>query len=199
MSGTAQTPAFHSPDADAAEAALFDDTLVCDAILPATFVATTAGGLRLAQAETLLKGLAQIEDLRSEEGTTEEKRGELPLLAQRMDAKLDLVLVLLGRLVRQSSGPLPPHALRWSRRGVRLSLAEAPATGTEGLLRIQPADWLPDDLELPATVVASVAQGIGSHAVWLRFPEFPQGLDEALDRHLFRMHRRQIADARGRR
>lgn len=187
------------PAAEAAEAALFDDTLVCDTVLPAGFCArAAAAAIRLAQAETLLKGLAQIEDLRSEEGS-EEKRGELPLLAQRMDAKLDLVLVLLGRLVRQSGEPLAPRSVRWSRNGMRLLLPEAPEPGIEGTLRVQAADWLPDDLELPATVLASASQGIGSVNVWLRFPTFPQGLEEALDRHLFRLHRRQIADARGRR
>lgn len=186
------------PEAEAAEAALFDDTLVCDVLLPAGFSTRATAAIRLAQAETLLKGLAQIEDLRSEEGA-EEKRGELPLLAQRMDAKLDLVLVLLGRLVRQNSEQLPVRSVRWSRNGMRMLLSEAPGIGAEGTLCVQAADWLPDDLELPATVLAVAPQGIGSVAVWLRFPTFPQGLEEALDRHLFRLHRRQIADARGRR
>lgn len=184
--------------AQAAEAGLFGETLSCEAVLPADFAADGGQG-RLPQAEALLRGLAQVEDLRSEEAG-EEKRGELPQLAQRMDAKLDLMLVLLSRLVRQSERPLPPRALRWSARGLRLRLdadAPAPAADTAGTLRLQPSDWLPDELELPAIVAASAADASG-HWLWLRFPALPPGLEEVLERHLFRMHRRQIAEARRR-
>ncbi|KAF1685591.1 hypothetical protein B1992_11540 [Pseudoxanthomonas broegbernensis] len=185
--------------AQAAEAGLFGDTLSCDAVLPADFRAGVAGSGRLPQAEALLLSLAQVEDLRGEEGG-EEKRGELPLLAQRMDAKLDLMLVLLGRLVRQSLDALPARTLRWSARGLRLRLeagTPAPATDTPGLLRLQPSDWLPDELELPASVAATASDD-GGLWLWLRFPVLPTGLEEAMGRQLFRMHRRQIADARRR-
>src|SRR5690606_1541027 len=92
--------------AQAAEHELFGDVLTCDAVLPASYLADATA--RTAQAEALLQGLAQVEDLRGSEDSGEEKRGELPLLAQRLDAKLDLVLVLLGRLVRQANPPTPP-------------------------------------------------------------------------------------------
>src|SRR5690606_22203307 len=103
--------------AQAAENELFGDVLACDALLPAAFLGGSQA--RTAQAETLLVGLAQVEDLRADD-TGEEKRGELPLLAQRLDAKLDLVLMLLGRLVRQSSPALPLTTPRWSGRGLPL-------------------------------------------------------------------------------
>ena len=184
--------------AHAAEAGLFGDTLSCEAILPAAFQPGGGHG-RLPQAEALLRGLAQVEDLRTED-SGEEKRGELPLLAQRMDAKLDLMLVMIGRLVRQSAQALPARPLRWSARGLRLLLdpgIPAPAVDTPGVLRLQPSDWLPDDLELPALVTASAGDASGLW-LWLRFPALPAGLEEAMDRHLFRMHRRQVADARRR-
>ena len=189
----------HWPDtASGVEEALFDQTLACEAILPAGFVPGTGAG-QLQQAEALLRGLAQVEDLRGED-SGEEKRGELPLLAQRMDAKLDLMLVMIGRLVRQSAQALPARPLRWSARGLRQLLdpgIPAPAVDTPGVLRLQPSDWLPDDLELPALVTASAGDPAGLW-LWLRFPALPAGLEEAMDRHLFRMHRRQVADARRR-
>lgn len=188
-----------SQAAQAAEAGLFAETLSCAAMLPADFHAGAASPGRLPQAEALLLGLAQVEDLRGEDGS-EEKRGELPMLVQRMDAKLDLMLVLLGRLARQSMDPLPVRPLHWSARGLRLQLepgSPAPAQGTQGLLRLQPSDWLPDELELPASVAAT-ATDAGGTWVWLQFPAFPPGLEEAMERHLFRMHRRQVADARRR-
>jgi len=185
-------------EARAAEDSLFEDTLSYEASLPADFVAGPVPG-HPAQAESLLHGIALVEDLRGEESGKEE-RGELPLLAQRMDAKLDLVLVLLGRLVRQTGESLPVRPLRWSGRGVRLDLAGAVdvPVGTEGLLRIQPSDWLPDHVELAATVIATATATGGASRLWLRFPEFPPPLEDALERHLFRQHRRQIAGSRRR-
>ena len=184
--------------AQVAEAGLFGETLSCEAMLPVSFHAGSGYG-RLPQAEALLRGLAQVEDLRADDGG-EDKRGELPLLAQRMDAKLDLMLVMIGRLVRQSGQALPVHLVRWSARGLRLQLAPGepvPAAEATGTVRLQPSDWLPDDLELPVVVSASAAGPDGAW-LWLRFPALGAGLEEAMDRHLFRMHRRQVADARRR-
>ncbi|WP_369938768.1 PilZ domain-containing protein [Xanthomonas medicagonis] len=177
-----------------AEADLFHDTLSCELALPADFKLGNGAG-RFGAAEALLRGLAQVEDLRSDEGS--EDRSDLPLQLQRMDAKLDLMLVLLGRLARQNEDGLPLRPLRWSRNGVRLELgsrSNAPS-GAAGLLRLQPSDWLPDYLELPVRVLAEAAAA-GSFHLWLRFETQPPGLQEALERHLFRLHRRQIADSR---
>lgn len=183
--------------AQMAESGLFGDVLACDGVLPACFL--PGGQARTAQAESMLLGLAQVEDLRSDE-PGEEKRGELPILAQRLDAKLDLVLLLLGRLVRQGNPALPATPLRWSIRGLRLQLpagTDLPAVDSAGAVRLQPVDWLPDDLELPV-IVSATAQDADASWAWLRFPALPQGLEDAMGRHLFRMHRRQVADARRR-
>ncbi|KLD73077.1 PilZ domain-containing protein [Xanthomonas hyacinthi] len=177
-----------------AEAELFHDTLSCELALPADFRLGNSIG-RFGAGEALLRGLAQVEDLRSEDGS--EERSEQPLQLQRMDAKLDLMLVLLGRLARQHEEALPLRPLRWSRRGLRLELGSRSGAvpGAAGLLRLQPSDWLPDHLELPVQVVAEAAAGSGFY-LWLRFETQPPGLEEALERHLFRLHRRQIADSR---
>lgn len=177
-----------------AETELFQDTLSCELALPADFRVGNGVG-RFSAGEALLRGLAQVEDMRSDDGN--EERGELPLQLQRMDAKLDLMLVLLGRLARQNEDALPLRPLRWSRRGLRLELGSrsGASPGAAGLVRLQPSDWLPDYLELPVRVVAEAAAGAGFH-LWLRFDDQPAALEEALERHLFRMHRRQIAESR---
>ena len=174
-----------------AEQRLFADALSCELALPVAVTASASRG-RQAQAAALLSGLAQVEDLRKDDGG--EEHGDLPLLAQRMDAKLDLILALLGRLARQVDA-LPECDLRWSRHGLRIDLPERPdlATGTAVLVRLQPADWLPDHLELPATVI----EVIGTR-VWVAFADLRPDLVEALDRHLFRLHRRQVAEQRRR-
>ncbi|MCD9045736.1 PilZ domain-containing protein [Luteimonas sp. MHLX1A] len=169
---------------------LFAEALSCELALPVSIAASDSAG-RQAQAVTLLSGLAQVEDLRKDDGG--EEHGELPLLAQRMDAKLDLILALLGRLARQVDG-MPEHNLRWSRHGLRIDMAPvALEPGTTVQVRLQPADWLPDHLELPAVVLDR-----DSSHVWLQFAGLRPDLVEALDRHLFRLHRRQVAEQRRR-
>lgn len=184
------------PAQDAAcDAALFDDRLDCELHLPVAVALSSSRG-RPAQAVHLLHGLAQIEDLRKDDGG--EEHGDLPLLAQRMDAKLDLILALVGRLAMRVDG-LPERPVRWSRTGLRVDLdgSDAWPAGAPALVRLQPADWLPDHLELPATVVGSRPHEGGTR-VWLAFATSSADLDEALDRHLFRLHRRQVAEQRRR-
>lgn len=177
----------------AAEERLFGDALSCELELPVAVLASDGRG-RQAQATTLLTSLAQLEDLRKDDS---EEHGDLPLLAQRMDAKLDLVLSLLGRLVNRGDDAMPVRTARWSRRGLRVDLGTEPAlaAGAAVVLRLQPTDWLPDHLELPA-VVLDVASRPGGARAWFAFSDLRPDLSEAIDRHLFRLHRRQIAGQR---
>lgn len=178
-----------------AEHALFDGALTCDAVLPARF---DAGARTLMQApsEALLKGLAVAEDVR---GDDPDDRKEATPTQQRIEAKLDLALSLLGRLARRHDDALPVTALRWSHRGLRLDTASpaALAVGAAGVVTMQPAAWLSDHIELPARLLAQ-ADGSqrGVHHLWLQFDALGAGLAEAMDRHLFRLHRRQVAEAR---
>ena len=174
---------------------LFAEALSCELALPVSIAASDSAG-RQAQAVTLLSGLAQVEDLRKDDGG--EEHGDLPLLAQRMDAKLDLILALVGRLASHADG-LPEHPVRWSSAGLRIDLDRAGdlTAGTGVIVRLQPADWLPDHLELPARVVAR-RDGDGVTRIWLAFADLRADLVEALDRHLFRLHRRQVAEQRRR-
>jgi hypothetical protein len=177
-----------------AEHALFDGALTCDVVLPARF---DAGQRTLMQApsEALLKGLAVAEDVR---GDDPEERKEATPSQQRIEAKLDLVLSLLGRLARRHEDVLPVTALRWSHRGLRLDAASSSliAAGTRGIVTLQPATWLSDQIELPAVVIDHVEGTQGLHHLWLQFEGLNPGLAEAMDRHLFRLHRRQIAESR---
>ena len=131
-----------------------------------------------------------------------EKVGQTPSAVSRtlsrLEAKLDLVMVLLGRLVRQSVQDLPLRPLRWSRRGIRLEQGSrsGAAPGSMGVIRLQPCDWLPDHIDLPVVIVAEAANGSGAHYLWLSFEGLSDALEMALERHLFRLHRRQIAEAR---
>ena len=142
--------------------------------------------------KTVKSALANAEEARVEDS---DERGSTDLALQRMEAKLDLLTGLIGALLRRDSPAMPARAICWSRLGIRLASDIASATGERGLLRLQPADWLPEFLEIPVTVIASETSDTGSR-LWLRFDPLPAALESALDRHLFRAHRRQIADAR---
>jgi len=184
------TTSLHHP----AESELFDETLSCELALPAEFQAGSAAG-RTSGAEGLLRSLALVEDSRGEE---HDERSETSLQIQRLEAKLDLTMVLLGRLVRQQGQDLPLRPVRWSRRGIRLQLGPRSGAlpGQAGVVRLQPSDWLPDNIDLPVDVVAEAADGSGGHFLWLRFNRLGDGLEMAMERHLFRLHRRQVAEAR---
>jgi len=186
-----RTSAIHHP----AESELFDETLSCEVALPAEFRIGSAV-IRPGMAETLLRSVALVEDARGDDG--HDDRSDATLQVQRLEAKLDLVMVLLGRLVRQSAQDLPLRPLRWSRRGIRLEQGSrsGAAPGSMGVIRLQPCDWLPDHIDLPVVIVAEAANGSGAHYLWLRFEGLSDALEMALERHLFRLHRRQIAEAR---
>lgn len=177
-----------------AETELFDGTLSCEGWLPVRFVAGDRPLLQQ-QSEALLHGLAVAEDLRNEDP---DDRGELPQSIQRMEAKLDLILGLLGKLARQRDDALPVRPLRWSHLGLRLDLAQPveAVAGTGGVALLQPVAWLSDHIELPVRILAQIAGSDGQHHLWLRFGALNAGLKDALERHLFRQHRRQIAEAR---
>lgn len=181
---------------DSPHARLFADALVCEELRPAAFIpeAPDAARLRtaLAAAEGLLRALAVVEDHRGEET---DETGDKGHAMQRIEAKLDLLTALMAGLgaVRERLDPLRP--LWWSAGVACLEGEQEAAPGTTGWLSVQPADWLPQPMRLPATVVAAEPHG-DAWRLWLRFDPLPEALQAALERHVFRVHRRAIAELR---
>ena len=181
-----------SAAAEAAEARLFADTLVCtEALAYCLLPADPALAARSAAAsERLLRALGQFEPPPLDDA---DPPAADPALS-RIEAKLDLLLDLLSnRRERDSAAPRP---LRWSRRGASVELDSAPVDGSLGVLRIDGAPGLPLPLELPVRVLASEPLGAGAARVWLAFEHELPALGAALERLLFRQHRRQIAAQR---
>lgn len=173
----------------AAEHALFGDALGCDEILPAAFVGGT--GPAEGDGAGVLRALALIEETGEPEREDSDARGaELA----RVEAKLDLVLALLGSVLRAQRPDLAPVALRWSRLGACVHAATAPSADT-GCLRVALDPRLPQPLELPARVIACEPEGEGVR-LWLSFERLDPALESALERHVFRRHRRAVAEAR---
>lgn len=176
----------------AGDDALFGDALGCEERLPAAFEpgARPAAGAAHGAA-LLLRTLAVME-----EGGEPEREDDDPRAAElsRIEAKLDLVLALLGAVAAARAPALPEVPVRWSRLGARLQLPAPPAVPA-GVLRVHLDPRLPQPLELPVRVVGTEAIGTGWLA-WMRFEDLDPALEAALERHVFRRHRRAVAEAR---
>lgn len=181
--------------AEAVRELLFGDVLACEEVRPAVFLPgrvdpaqQRALGVR---AEALLRALAVVEDSvrHDEEPSTENA-------FRRLEAKVDLLTSLVAVLAG-SQGLDQAHALLWSAKGVRLAVDAPLDPHTAGLFRVLPAEWLPSPLVLPGTVVLCERddEGRGCRA-WVRFDALSPGLNAALERHLFRIHRRAVAESR---
>lgn len=185
------------PGTHSAEQALFADILSCEPCLPARFVpmpeALMQPRRRLVEAERLLLRLAQIEDGQGAEDA--EDHGHQDLALQRIEARLHLLSEQVAALLRQAREPLPEQVLHWSSRGVSLTHPQAVDAGDTGLVEIEVAEWLPQPLRLPAVAIATHAEH-ERHRLWLRFDPGSEGARRALERHLFRLHRREVAEAR---
>jgi hypothetical protein len=177
-----------------AEATLFGDALACEDTLRAAFLPQPVDPLVLdalcARAEIHLSAIAIIEDSRNEE-----EEGAQGLALRRIEAKLDLLLTLVGGLNQRATHD-PAVPVRWSAKGACLPVAAPLEAGQAGLFRIQAAAWLPEPLTLPARVIAVDTDAAAGPVAWLAFEPLPEPTRSALERHLFRQHRRAIAERR---
>ncbi len=172
---------------------LFGDALGCEERLPLAFApGARPGDHWRGQATLLLRALALFDESRDGDGDDADPQR---LDLHRIEAKLDVVIALLGTVLGDRAAALPAVALRWSRVGVRFRAAHAPAVA-DGCLRVQPDARLPQVIELPVRVVATRSEADGECTAWVRFVGLDEALEAALERHVFRRHRRQVAEAR---
>lgn len=167
------------------------DALACTELRPARFepavLETGAMQANLHHAEQLMRQLLHIEESRPTEDGDDSNHADPAL--QRIEARLELLTLLVSRLLRHDRA-LPATELTWNAEGAVLVAGTDDAE--EGWLHLQPADWLPEALVLPAKVECADAQG----RLHLRFQAMPATLVGLLEQHLFRLHRRQVAEQR---
>jgi hypothetical protein len=173
---------------------LFDDTLVSDDEFPAS--------IRLARsprecsdaarrAEVTLRAMSAIEESRDE--TEHHSPGEL--LNARIEAKLDLTLGLLGMLAAQQEMIPPTQPVRWSRRGLRMKRHNSLPIGSMAICSAYLLPTLPLPVDLPVEVVASEVTDDG-FLIWFKLTDATRGVQDGIERELFRRHRRTIAERR---
>jgi len=143
----------------------------------------------------LLIALASLEESRS----AETLKDESPALAhelQRLEYKLDVLLRLTAELAARAA-PLPPVAhVRIAAAGLEWYQPSGTFTpGASGLLHVYLSAALPEPLRLPAVVVGELERA-GERVVQLGFREASDAVIGALEKLIFRHHRRQIAGSR---
>jgi Atypical PilZ domain, cyclic di-GMP receptor len=177
-----------------AEHDLFDETLVSEDEFPAS--------IRLARsprecseaarrAEITLRAMSAIEDSRDEV----EHHSPAELLNARIEAKLDLTLGLLGMLCAQNEMIPPVQAVRWSRRGLRVKRHNSLPIGSMAICSAYLLPTLPLPVDLPVEVVASEVTDDG-FLLWFKLSDATPGVQDGIERELFRRHRRTIAERR---
>lgn len=180
----------------AAEVELFGDVLTCEEHQRSVFhpqpVSAANAEMLCARAEASLLAVAVIEDNSGDDEDT----SKFPAL-RRIEARLDLLMHLLA--TRQEDADTPLITLRWSARGACMPAPAALPVASTGLFHTRLAPWLPEPLALPARVLACDSQDPATPTrLWLRFEPISEPLLSALERHLFRRHRKAIAEQRAR-
>lgn len=178
---------------DTAAADLFADQLVLEERRAVAFVpgAPADADAVVAQGLALMRALAVIEDA-APRGDTDDAAAESAL--SRLEAKVDLLTALVGALAAGMQPGDALHAIRWTAAGAALPCVAATGAvsgGDAGLLRIAPSLLLPTPLAIPATVVVS-----DERQLLLRFDPPAPAFAEALERLVFRIHRREVARQR---
>lgn len=187
-----------NPSATAAEEKLFGESLSCTLAAPVSLralVDATDAAAMAAAAPMLLQSVALIEDSQPDDKGGEEHTPADTSL-QRIEAKLDLLTGLVARLLAGGNGAGLPRSLRWSPPGLCVTLPGAWHEGDAAVISLPVAAWLPQKLELPVRILATEPADNGEQQLWLAVEPLTDALDEALKRHLFRLHRRAVAEER---
>ncbi|TAL86747.1 MAG: PilZ domain-containing protein [Rhodanobacter sp.] len=140
------------------------------------------------RALSVLTSVAALEDRRVENSDDEN-----PLLPeiQRLEAKLTALVYMVSQLL-ESTGALPARQrLRFNAIGAVLPAASVPPD--KGLLLRLHFDACPN---LPLELAARVERKLEDGRVFVVFALPNEALGEAIERLIFRHHRRQIAEKR---
>jgi hypothetical protein len=143
------------------------------------------GNLRLVQAALALQDQPRGE--KSEENTSYSAD------IQRLDMKVNLLLDLMGRLLRANQPVPSAKQVRFNSHGAIVNDRDAAVvSGSEGVLEIHLLECLPEPLRLAGEVVGMAGEG----AYKIKFPPLGETLSDSIEKLAFRRHRRTVAVAK---
>ena len=125
-------------------------------------------------------------------------KDESPALVQelqRLEYKVNILLRLTAELALRNSGLPAAQRIRMTSRGLEWFGDHTPAVGATGLLAVYINQALPQPMRVPC-VVAGERHQENSRVAQLRLIGLSATVVEALDKLLFRHHRRLVAGAR---
>lgn len=141
----------------------------------------------------LLRALATMEAPAGERDI--ESTAENDKRLERLEAKLDLTLDLLAKLMARDTPKPPACPATVSATAIEWTSSAAPACGT-GMITLYIDPRLPQPLRLPAWVAESALTNDG-HRTVAEFLHLDEDTGEWLERTVFRRHRRHIQAVRG--
>lgn len=148
----------------------------------------------------VLEAVAAVEDKAPDH--LHEEQPELHLELQRLDAKLQLLMDMVARLLRRDERFPGRCALRLAVELIEIGCGKSDApplpdmvVASDGVLHLHLHPAIPAPLLLPGRIIDETRDDEGR---WLRFRPLALSTpeSEALSRHVFRHHRRDVAAAR---
>ncbi|MEA5444251.1 PilZ domain-containing protein [Gammaproteobacteria bacterium AB-CW1] len=143
----------------------------------------------------LLRAVAALEERHTDTSDTQQVAFSPEL--QRLEAKVDLLLTLVGQ-IRSADGLIPPsHSIELAAEGAAWwpKDGEQDPKDAEGMLELSLAAYATQPLILPARIQAH-GEWEGRPAVLGQFFGLNETCLDALGKFVFRHHRRAIAGAR---
>ena len=173
---------------------LFDELAYQDTLpiawrpLGGTVDADYAAGLSERNAR-LLQACAAIED------HSGEREDDVSPELLRIDAKINMLLDLMGQLLTANRPRPVPVSVRFNTQGAMWQAGpQAPASGSQGLVLLYLRDYLPEALRL----LGRVTEITPDRRVKVRFAPLGEATAALMEKLIFRHHRRLVAGSRSR-
>lgn len=177
----------------------FNEGLVCEDEVPLEWSSVDAlpseqqMGARHVSNDALIHACEALEEAHRPPDDGSEVAHELI----RIESKLNLVLELLGEWLRTQSDVPPVRRIRFNASGIEWQGPDGPPAGTLVRIRFHPCRVFPRALELFGEVVRSTPDEGGLRTV-VKLLGMSQGVADGIERLVFRRHRREVAQIRGR-
>lgn len=172
----------------------FSERVTWDAAFHATCEAASrpdaaALGLVNDRNANVLVAVSALMDRRAENN---EDDGQLSQEVARLDAKLNVLMEIVNRLLLPQSALPPRVPMRFNAVGAVLPWAGLPPVGQTVMLRLHFDACRALPLELPGVRLAGPSDGRG----FIGFEGLSEAVRDGIERLVFRQHRRQVAEAR---
>lgn len=138
---------------------------------------------------SVLVAVSALMERRTETG---EEDSPLSQEVGRLDAKLNVLMEIVNRLLLPQSGLPPRLSLRFNAIGAVLPWDGLPPVGQALMLRLHFDACRALPLELPGVRLPGPSDGRG----FIGFEGLSEAVRDGIERLVFRQHRRQVAEAR---